>query len=132
MKRPACAFAIVCILAAPAAALCQTPPEPVSVEPAELARRDDLVGRQVVVDDHVRYYVPRNGMEPDELQLKRTPITFEVPRRLRPSTSTRLTAVIVWGVLKRDGRRLVCAVTEIQPVTGDLDRLERGLTSLSA
>ncbi len=40
--------------------------------------------------------------------------------------------MIVRGVLKRDGGRLVCAVTEIKPVTGDLDRLERGLASLSA
>ena len=30
------------------------------------------------------FYVPRDGEQPDELQLKRTPITFLVPRRLRP------------------------------------------------
>ena len=65
--------------------------------------------------------------------MKRTPITFEVPRRLRPPSSTRITAAIVRGVLKRDGGRLdVCDVTDIKPVTGDLDRLERGLASLPA
>jgi hypothetical protein len=115
-----------------APALAQTQNEAVSVEPAELDRREDLIGRVVVVDDHVKYYVPRNGAEPDELQLKRTPITFEIPRRLRPPSSNRLTAVIVRGVLKRDGGRLVCAVADIQAVAGDLDRLERGLTSLPA
>ena len=52
-------------------------------------RREDLIGKEVAVDDHVSYYVPRNGTEPDELQLKRTPITFLVPRRLRPTSSTR-------------------------------------------
>ena len=110
----------------------QTQNEAVSVEPDELERRHDLIGREVVVDDHVKYYVPRNGGAADELQLKRTPITFEVPRRLRPPASTRLTAVIVRGVLKRDGERLICAVTDIKAVTSDLDRLERGLASLSA
>jgi tetratricopeptide (TPR) repeat protein len=113
-------------------AMGQAPTDPVAVEPAELDRREDLVGREVVVDDHVRYYVPRTGTEPDELQLKRTPITFEVPRRLRPVASTRLSAAIIRGVLRREGSRLVCGVTEIQPVGGDLDRLETGLKSLAA
>ena len=132
MRLHAWAIMIACACCATAPAMGQTHGEAVTVEPDELERRQDLIGRQVVVDDHVKYYVPRNGMAPDELQLKRTPITFEVPRRLRPPASTKLTAVIVRGVLKREGGRLVCAVTDIQPVTGDLDRLERGLTSLSA
>ena len=63
--------------------------------------------------------------------MKRTPITFLVPRRLRPA-STRITSALVRGVLKRDGSRLVCEVTELKPVPGDLDRLERGLSSLTA
>ena len=29
-------------------------------------RRDNLVGRQVMIDDHVKYYVARTGTEPDE------------------------------------------------------------------
>jgi hypothetical protein len=122
------AFAFVCN----APALAQAQNEAVSIEPDDLERRQDLIGREIVVDDHVKYYVPRNGAEPDELQLKRTPITFEVPRRLRPPASTRLTAVIVRGVLKRDGGRSICAVNDIKPVASDLDRLERGLASLSA
>ena len=55
-----------------------------------LERRPDLVGREVVVDDRVAYYVPRNGSEDDELQLKRTPVTFRVPRRLRPAAHARI------------------------------------------
>ena len=39
---------------------------------------------------------------------------------------------LVRGVLKRDGSRLVCEVTELKPVAGDLERLERGLSSLAA
>ncbi|MFI5455872.1 MAG: hypothetical protein ACHRXM_10515 [Isosphaerales bacterium] len=102
------------------------------VEPAELGRRADLIGREVAVDDRVSYYVPRNGTEADELQLKRTPITFLVPRRLRPPSPSRMISAQVHGVLKRDGGRLVCEVTDLKPVAGDLDRLERGLSSLTA
>jgi hypothetical protein len=126
------AITIACVCGPVSLGMGQEPGEAVAVEPGELDRRDDLVGRQVVIDDHVRYYVPRGGTEPDELQLKRTAITFEVPRRLRPASSTRPTAAIVRGVLRRDGSRLVCVVTEIQPVSGDLERLERGLASLAA
>src|SRR5207248_6801390 len=50
--------------------------EAVPVEPAELERRADLIGREVLVDDRVEYYVRRSGTEDDELQLKRTPVTF--------------------------------------------------------
>ena len=133
MKLFVCTLAMACVLVGPTpSGMSQTPAEPVTVEPGDLAGRDDLVGRQVIVDDHVRYYVPRSGSQPDELQLKRTPITFEVPRRLRPPSSTRLTAAVVRGVLRRDGSRLVCDVTEIQPAGGDLDRLERELKSLAA
>lgn len=132
MKRLAWAMLVAYLWAPIKPAAGQPAGEAVAVEPADIARRDDLVGRQVIVDDHVKYYVARTGTEPDELQLKRTPITFEVPRRLRPASSTRLTAVIVRGELRREGSRLVCAVAELQPVGSDLDRLDRGLASLAA
>jgi tetratricopeptide (TPR) repeat protein len=132
MSHQSWAVLIVCAAGWAAPAFGQAPREAVHVEPDELERRQDLIGRDVVVDDHVKYYVNRDGSEPDELQLKRTPITFQVPRRLRPPFSTRVTSVVVKGVLKRDDGRLVCAVTEITPVGGDLERLERGLASLAA
>ena len=125
------AAAIVCACGTTGKAWGQKPADAVAVEPDELERRSDLVGRLVVVDDHVKYYVPRNGSEPDELQLKRTPITFQVPRSLRPTGSTRLSAVVVRGVLAREEGRLVCQVSELKSVSGDLNRLERGLASLS-
>jgi tetratricopeptide (TPR) repeat protein len=132
MKRRAWAGFFACVYSLLTSALGQTQTGAVPVEPDELERRQDLIGREVVVDDHVKYYVPRNGGAADELQLKRTPITFEVPRRLRPPGSTRPTAVIVRGSLKRDGGQLICAVTAIKAVTSDLDRLERGLATLAA
>ena len=100
MRYLALSVAIICACGMTPHAVGQMPAEAVAVEPAELERRPDLIGRQVVVDDHVKYYVARTGSEPDELQLKRTPITFQVPRGLRPQASTRITFVIVRGVLR--------------------------------
>ena len=92
----------------------------------------DLIGRQVVVDDHVKYYVAskRNGARRASVEANADHVPGPAPASssgLDPHHS-----VIVRGVLARDEGRLVCEVTEIQPVSGDLDRLERGLASLSA
>jgi len=104
--------------------------EPVPVEAAELERRTDLIGQTVFVDDHVAYYVARKGTEDDELQLKRTPITFQIPRRLRPREAPRIASVNVRGVLKHDGNRLICEVTGIDVVPNDHDRLDRAIAEL--
>ena len=100
------------------------------VEAADLENRPDLIGREVLVDDHVAFYVVRSKSA-DELQLKRTGITFLVPRRLRPTATSRRSAVKVRGVLKRDEGRLVCNVTALEEVPGDLERLEQGVAGLS-
>jgi hypothetical protein len=104
--------------------------KPVQVEPADLARRQDLVGREVLVDDRVTYYVTRAGTEDDELQLKRTPVTFRVPRRLRPPVHTRIVAAVVRGVLEREGSRLACRVTELDLKPPDLDRVNAAVRQL--
>lgn len=108
----------------------QDPATPIMVEPADLVRRQDLVGREVIVDDRVAYYVTRNGSDDDELQLKRTPITFLVPRRLRP-TRTRAVAAMVRGTLEREGSRLFCRVTRLDLQPGDLERLDAAVAQLT-
>jgi hypothetical protein len=105
---------------------------PVAVEPADLTRRADLVGREVIVDDRVAYYVTRNGSDDDELQLKRTPITFLVPRRLRPPVHARAVAALVRGTLEREGNRLSCRVTGLEIKPGDLERLDAAVAQLGA
>ena len=91
-------------------------------------KRDDLIGKKVALDDHVALLRARGpGDEPDELQLKRTNITFLVPRQAASDGTTQMTAALVQGVLRRDGTRLVCDVTELKAVAGDLDRLENGV-----
>jgi hypothetical protein len=101
------------------------------VEPSDLERREDLIGREVVVDDRVKFYVIRKGSEDDQLELKRTSVPFRVPQRLRPPAHSRMTAVVVHGILKRDEGRLVCDVTSLQIVPNDLERLERGLAGVT-
>ncbi len=63
--------------------------------------------------------------------MKRTNVTFLVPRKLPPGEASHA-AALVHGVLRRDGARLVCDVTELKAVAGDLDRLEHGVKGLSA
>jgi hypothetical protein len=120
----------VCLLAARAVGFSQA--EPVQVESADLEGRKDLIGREVVVDDHVAFYVERSGKLADELQLKRTGVTFQVPRRLRPASTSRKSCVQVRGVLKRDEGRLVCDVTALTPVPSDIERLEQAVAGLPA
>ena len=67
------------LLAAPARGA-----DPVAVEPAELDRRAELVGREVVVDDRVKFFLEtRRGQGYDHLVLKRTEVPFLLPARLR-------------------------------------------------
>jgi murein DD-endopeptidase MepM/ murein hydrolase activator NlpD len=133
MRRPSCprVIAFALLFAGPAAASARAADDSVVVEASDLDRRKDLIGKDVVVDDHVEFYVQRPGNEPDELQLKRTAITFLVPRRLRP-TSTRMSSALVRGVLRRDDSRTVCDVSELRALPKDLERLERGVGSLPA
>jgi tetratricopeptide (TPR) repeat protein len=102
----------------------------VPVEPADLERRTDLIGQEVFVDDHVAYLVPRGEDEPDELHLKRTSVPFLIQKGRRIPSTGRMKAAIVRGVLKRQGDRLVCEVSELQPVALDNERLEQGLANL--
>ena len=132
MKQRNAAIFCVCVLGALPAVFGSSDDEAVAVEPSDLARRADLIGKKVALDDHVAFYVARTGNDPDELQLKRTNVTFLVPRAQRPETTSRMTAALVQGVLRREGTRLVCDVTELKPVAGDLDRLEHGVKGLGA
>jgi tetratricopeptide (TPR) repeat protein len=131
MRRRVWTFIITFLLVPPVAARPLSADDPVVVEAFELDTRQDLIGKDVVVDDHVEFYVQRAGNEPDELQLKRTKITFLVPRRLRPA-STRMSAALVRGVLRRDDGRTVCDVRELRALPKDLERLERGVATLPA
>jgi hypothetical protein len=105
--------------------------EPVVVDAADLARRKDLVGKVVVVDDRVRFYQSHAGQGYDELYLKRTKVVFRLPPRLRPEGSPRPLPVEVQGRLGRDNDQLVCDVTSLKVLPNDLDRLDQAIGALS-
>jgi hypothetical protein len=105
---------------------------PVSVEPGDLTRRQDLVGREVEVDDRVArfQYHPDSGF--DQIFLKRAPdVSFELPPRLRPAQSPSVVGVKVRGVLRHREGRWWCDVTGFEPQPSDLDRLNRAVSMLS-
>jgi hypothetical protein len=130
LNRAISVLICVCTLAIARTAVSSVQEEPIAVEPADLAKRADLVGKMVALDDNVAYYVPRTGDAPDELQLKRTNVKFLVPRAMRPDP--RPSAALVQGVLRRDGTRLVCDVSELKAVASDLERMEIGVKALGA
>ncbi len=102
---------------------------PESVEPSELARRPELAGREVVVDDRVRYFLEtRRGQGYDEFLLKRTDVLFRLPPRLRPARSPSEPNARVRGVLKVEEGRYVFDVAAIEMFPNDLDRFDRELS----
>src|SRR5262249_4136046 len=52
---------------------------PIEVEPEQLARRLDLVGRTILVDDRIRFVRPHPGKGFDEIDLARTDIPCMLP-----------------------------------------------------
>src|SRR5262249_10165329 len=81
------------------------------IEPSELTKRADLLGRSVALEDRVRLFMFHPGLGYDELSLKRTPVVFRLPARLRPEGQPRQRCVRVEGVLSRQGDQWYCDVT---------------------
>lgn len=105
---------------------------PVFVEPAELARRDDLIGKQVLVDDRIQFFQFHQRVGYDELYLRRTPIPFRLPPDLRPESPPRDPAVSVQGKLVREDSRLYVDVDSFTVQAADLERLDKAVASLPA
>jgi hypothetical protein len=106
--------------------------EAIAVEPADLARRADLIGKLVAVDDRVRFFQnhPRAGY--DELYLRRTEIPFRLPPGLRPKSPPRSQGAIVQGRLKKENDRLSFDVTALSLQPSDLERLDKAVGALAA
>lgn len=105
---------------------------PVNVDPTELERRADLVGKLITVDDRMLYYVFRQGKGYDQLRLKRTGITFKLPPALRPDSPPRPTPLVVQGRLRKEEGQLVVEVSSIKVVPADLARLDQAIAALPA
>jgi len=105
---------------------------PIFVEPAELAGRDDLVGKRILVDDRIQFFQFHQRVGYDELYLRRTPIPFRLPPELRPESPPRSPAVSVQGKLVREDSRLYVDVESFTLQAADLERLDKAVASLPA
>ena len=120
---------IAALLIVAAQALTGAGPE--FVEPSELARRPELVGREVVVDDRIRYFLEsRRGQGHDELMLKRTDILCKLSPRLKFVRSPSEPNARVQGVLKVVEGRLILDVSAIELLPNDLGRLDKEVAKL--
>lgn len=129
MKRVA-AFIILLAAVTPASTAQQE--TATLVEPADLARREDLVGKLIVVDDHIRFFQNHPRVGYDELYLRRTSVPFRLPPPLRPETPPRNQVAIVQGRLTREGSRLYVDATAIDLQPSDLERFEKAVASFPA
>src|SRR4051812_10545236 len=71
------------------------------IEATDLARTPGLVGREVLVDGRVRYFLPHGERGYDELYLHGTPVLFRLPARLRPEHAPRIQGIQVRGGLRK-------------------------------
>jgi hypothetical protein len=129
IDRALLANLLVLVLIAPAAAV---DPRIPLVEPSELMRRPDLLGKPVAVDDRVSRFQWHPEREVDEVYLVRTPVIFRLPPRLRFERSPQAAAVRIEGVLRREGDLWYCDVTAIDLLPTDLKRLEARVEALAA
>ncbi|QEH34324.1 hypothetical protein OJF2_28600 [Aquisphaera giovannonii] len=102
----------------------------IPVEPAELARRADLVGKLVSVDDRVVYYRLDPSGPFDEIRLKRTTVPVRLRGALRPRNPPRPMPVIAQGRLAREEGQLVFEVSSLAVQADDVERLEKGVAAL--
>lgn len=106
---------------------------PVAVEPSELAKRPDLIGKLISVDDRVSSFdfdpVSRTF---DRISLKRCPgVTFRLPQPMRYTKRPPALAAVVRGVLRKDAAGLGCDVSSVELWGADLERLNRATAVLS-
>lgn len=104
--------------------------QPVAVDPADLARRADLIGKDIIVDDRVTYYVFHSGRGYDEVKLKKADAVFRLPPGLRPAGSPGTKPVVIQGRLRREGSELVVDVTSLRVMPDDPLRLDQAIATL--
>lgn len=103
---------------------------PTEVDPMDLDRRPELVGRELVVDGRVALFLnPDRGF--DEIDLKESDVVYRLPPELRFRQAPRERVVRMQGTLKREGDLLVFDVRSLQLLPGDLERIERALRPLA-
>ncbi|MBY0396313.1 MAG: hypothetical protein K2X91_07565, partial [Thermoleophilia bacterium] len=103
---------------------------PLSIEPVELGRRDDLANKLVVVEDRVARIQFHPGRGFDQIFLRRAPaVVMELPEPLRFKKSPQAPAVRVTGIVRGEGARWWVDVTAVDLLPADLDRLNSALAT---
>ena len=100
-------------------------------EPSDLTRRPELIGREILVDDRIRYFLEsRRGLGYDEFFLRRTEVPFRLPARLKFNRAPTEPNARVRGTLRTEEGRLFFDVSAIELLPPDIDRLEKEVARL--
>ena len=125
------AILALALLAGPALAGAQAP---VEIEPSELSKRKDLINREVIVDDRVKFFFPVAGRGYPVIILASTEVTVELPDRFAYSSSQSARSVRARGILRRkaDGGALYIEATQAPELfRSDLDRIKAVVASMA-
>jgi hypothetical protein len=100
------------------------------LDPAELAGRPDLVGREVIVEGRQpRFdFSPRLGWY--QFTFKGAPARFRLPDAQALKDRPTFEAVRARGILAKEGSGLLCQVITYEPLPPDLERLDDAVSRL--
>ncbi len=103
------------------------------VEPADLTKDPNLIGRDVTVDDRIRYFQPKRGSKTqilEEFLLKRSDVVFRLPPGLRPQYPPKQPAVRAIGVLQKENGQYFVDVISYELMPSDTERFDREIKRL--
>ncbi|WZO96904.1 hypothetical protein EP7_003911 [Isosphaeraceae bacterium EP7] len=102
----------------------------VEVDAGELTKREDLVGKEVIVDDRLVYFQEHKGRGYDEITLKRTPALIRLPRRLRPAQQPNVKTIRLNGTLGHEGGRWTIDVLSWEGLPSEIERIDKAVGAL--
>lgn len=100
------------------------------VEAPDLTSRPDLVGKTLAVEGRVRLYLLHEDRGFDQVELKKTPVQFDLPPALRFSEAPSERSVRLEGVLRKLGDGYRMDVQSLKLLPEDQERLSRALSAI--
>jgi tetratricopeptide (TPR) repeat protein len=101
------------------------------VDPPDLAKRADLLSKELVVDGRVHgTFGFHKGRGFDEFRMEHAPVEFRLPPRLAYERPPKALVVRARGVLKKVDGQLVFEVANLEILPSDLERLDQGVAGL--
>ncbi len=102
------------------------------VSPAELTKRPELIGREMVVDGRIDETVYHKNIGFDELRLVKSPVTFQLPPHLSFRQSRPAPAIRMRGTLHKQGNTYTFRVVSLDLQPDDHTRFQKGVATLAA